>query len=157
MALEIRDGIKSVAKIGAPPETDWPYNIASFAEKPPAQAYADAKLDHAVQYQSVVQSLQQLQGCLASGYPFVFGFTVYQSFESPTVAKTGIMPMPAAHEKKLGGHAVMAVGYDTATRMMIVRNSWGTSWGQAGYFMMPFEFITSPSMASDFWTIRLIG
>ncbi len=154
---QIRDGIKSVAKIGAPPETDWPYDIARFAAKPPAQAYTDAKLDRGVQYQSIVQTLQQLQGCLASGYPYVFGFTVYQSFESQTVAKTGIMPMPAPNEKKLGGHAVMAVGYDISTRMMIVRNSWGAMWGQAGYFMMPFEFIISPRMASDFWTIRLIG
>ena len=154
---QIRDGIKSVAKIGAPSETDWPYNIKKFASKPPAKAYSHAKLDRGVQYQRVVQSLQQMQGCLASGFPYVFGFTVYQSFESQTVAKTGIMPMPAAREKKLGGHAVLAVGYDAAKRMMIVRNSWGPDWGQAGYFMMPFEFVASPSMASDFWTIRTIG
>ena len=65
--------------------------------------------------------------------------------------------MPAPGENKLGGHAVLAVGYDTSARTMIVRNSWGTGWGMSGYFTMPFEFITSPSMASDFWTIRLIG
>ena len=65
--------------------------------------------------------------------------------------------MPAPHERKLGGHAVMAVGYDGAKRMMIVRNSWGPHWGQGGYFMMPFEFIISPSMASDFWTISSVG
>ena len=100
--------------------------------------------------------LQQLQGCLASGFGFVFGFTVYESFESPTVAQTGEMPMPAPSEKKLGGHAVMAVGYDNASRMMIVRNSWGTSWGEAGYFMMPYEFIIGPN-CSDFWTISSVG
>jgi C1A family cysteine protease len=116
---QIRDGIKSVAKIGAPPEADWPYDITSFTEKPPAKAYADAKLDRALQYQRVVQTLQQLQGCLASGVGFVFGFTVYESFESETVAKTGIMPMPKPNERKLGGHAVMAVGYETDSRMMI--------------------------------------
>jgi C1A family cysteine protease len=154
---QIRDGIKSVAKIGAPPETDWPYDIEKFTIKPPTRAYNDAKVDRAVHYQSVVQSLQQMQGCLATGYPFVFGFTVYQSFESPEVARTGIMPMPAPGEKKLGGHAVMAVGYDGSSRRMIVRNSWGTHWGMDGYFTMPFEFITSASMASDFWTIRLVG
>jgi len=154
---QIRDGIKSVAKIGAPPESDWPYDITKFAQKPPANAYTDAKLDRAIRYQRVVQSLQQMQGCLAGGFPFVFGFTVYESFESQTVATTGIMPMPAANERKLGGHAVMAVGYNSTTRMMIVRNSWGTGWGQGGYFMMPFEFIISPSMASDFWTISSVG
>jgi C1A family cysteine protease len=153
---QIRDGIKSVNKIGAPPETDWPYVIAKFTDKPPPKAYTDAKLDRAIQYQKIVQTLAQLQGCLASGFPYVFGFTVYESFESPTVARTGIMPMPAPGEKKVGGHAVMAVGYNTATRMTIVRNSWGSSWGQSGYFMMPFEFMLSPN-CSDIWTIRSVG
>ena len=153
---QIRDGIKSVNKIGAPPETDWPYDIAKFAQKPPTKAYTDAKLDRALQYQKVVQTLAQLQSCLASGFGFVFGFTVYESFESETVTQTGIMPMPAPDEKKLGGHAVMAVGYDSSSRMMIVRNSWGPNWGQGGYFMMPFEFILSPN-CSDIWTIRSVG
>jgi len=153
---EIRDGIKSVAKIGAPPESDWPYDIAKFAVKPPSKAYTDAKLDRALHYQRLVNYLQQLQGCLASGYGFVFGFTVYESFESQTVAQTGVMPMPKPSEKKLGGHAVMAVGYDDASRVMIVRNSWGTGWGKAGYFTMPYEYIISPN-CSDFWTISSVG
>ena len=121
---EIRDGIKSVAKIGAPPEKDWPYDISKFTNKPPAKAYSDAKLDRAIQYQRLVPTLAQQQGCLAAGFGYVFGFTVYESFELQTVAQTGVMPMPKPNEKKLGGHAVMTVGYDTASRMMIVRNSW---------------------------------
>lgn len=153
---QIRDGIKSVAKIGAPPEKDWPYDISKFTKKPPAKAYSHAKLDRAVEYTRLVPTLAQQQGCLASGFGYVFGFTVYESFESPTVARSGVMPMPKPNEKVLGGHAVMAVGYDTASRMVIVRNSWGTGWGKAGYFMMPFEFITSQN-ASDFWTIRAVG
>ncbi len=79
---QIRDGIKVVAKQGVPPETDWPYDIAKFADKPPAKAYKDALHDRAVSYSRLTQSLSQLKGCLASGYPFVFGFTVYDSFES---------------------------------------------------------------------------
>ena len=86
---QIRDGIKSVAKIGAPTEADWPYDIKKFAERPPAKAYTDAKLDRAVQYQRVVHTLQQMQGCLASGFGFVFGFTVYESFESDALARPG--------------------------------------------------------------------
>jgi C1A family cysteine protease len=153
---QIRDGIKSVSKIGAPPEADWPYDISKFTDKPPTKAYADAKLDRALHYQRIVQTQAQLQGCLASGFPYVFGFTVYESFESPTVARTGIMPMPAPGEKKVGGHAVLAVGYNTASRMFIVRNSWAASWGQGGYFMMPFEFMLGPN-CSDIWTIRSVG
>jgi len=77
---QIRDGIKVVAKRGVPPETDWPYDIAKFAQKPPAKAFTDALKDRSVSYSRVTQSLNQMKGCLASGYPFVFGFTVYDSF-----------------------------------------------------------------------------
>jgi C1A family cysteine protease len=91
---QIRDGIKVVAKQGVPPETDWPYDIAKFAAKPPAKAFTDGLKDRAATYSRVTQSLSQMKGCLASGYPFVFGFTVYDSFESAQVAKTGIVPRP---------------------------------------------------------------
>ena len=97
-----------------------------------------------------------MKGCLASKFPFVFGFTAYESFESPKVAKTGILGMPASDEKVVGGHAVMAVGYDDATRMFIVRNSWGSSWGQKGYYRMPYAYLTDSNLASDFWTIRSV-
>ena len=154
---QIRDGIKSVAKIGACPEKEWPYDIGKFAHKPPKKCYTDAKLDRAVQYSRVTQNLTQMLACLASGYPFVFGFTVYESFESQQVANTGIMPMPAPGEQVLGGHAVMAVGYDNPSRRLIVRNSWGEGWGQGGYFLMPFEYVMHPGYTSDFWTVHTIG
>lgn len=70
-----------------------------------------------------------MQGCIAGGYPFVFGFTVYESFESEQVAQTGIVPMPAPGETVVGGHCVVAVGYDDSKRTFIIRNSWGTGWG----------------------------
>ena len=73
---QIRDGIKSVAKVGAPPESDWPYNVAKFAVRPPPKAYRDAKQDLVSAYSRVVQDITQMRGCLAEGYPFVFGFTV---------------------------------------------------------------------------------
>ena len=76
----IRDGIKSVARQGDAPEKEWPYDIAKFKIKPPPNVYHDAKKHRVVQYQRVVQNLTQMRGCLASGYPFVFGFTVYESF-----------------------------------------------------------------------------
>jgi len=98
--------------------------------------------------------ISTLKGCLASGYPFVFGFTVYQSFESAQVAKTGIVPMPAPHEAVVGGHAVLAVGYDDASQQFIVRNSWGDGWGIKGYFMMPYGYLTDTSLSDDFWTVQ---
>jgi len=92
---------------------------------------------------------------LAEGYPFVFGFTVYESFESPEVAKTGIVPMPNPNtEQQVGGHAVVAVGYDDSQQRFIVRNSWGAAWGLAGYCTMPYAYLTDHQYSSDFWTIR---
>src|SRR5437016_5991176 len=72
----LRDGIKTVAKQGACPELMWPYLIARFKTKPSVACYAEGAKHTAVSYQRLVQSLSQMQGCLASGYPFVFGFTV---------------------------------------------------------------------------------
>ena len=97
-----------------------------------------------------------MKSCLAEGYPFVFGFTVYESFESQKVAQTGVLNMPAAKEKAVGGHAVLAVGYDDASKRFIIRNSWGDQWGQKGYFTIPYQYLTTPNLADDFWTIRLV-
>jgi C1A family cysteine protease len=97
-----------------------------------------------------------MQGCLASGYPFVFGFTVYESFETNTVTRTGHVPMPASGEHVLGGHAVCAVGYDLKRRWFLCRNRWGTSWGMRGYFTIPFAYLTDSDLCADFWTIRVV-
>jgi C1A family cysteine protease len=154
---QIRDGIKSVGTIGAPPETDWPYDINKFADKPPVKAFSDAPLGKAVQYQRVPQVLSQMKGCLASGYPFVFGFTVYESFESDQVAKTGAAPMPGPNEQVLGGHAVLAVGYDDSSQRFLVRNSWGDQWGMKGYFTFPYAYLTDNNLADDFWTVQMVA
>lgn len=109
----------------------------------------------AVSYSRVVQSLNQLKGALAAGFPVVLGFTVYESFEGADVAATGVVPMPGAGEKVLGGHCVVAVGYDDSSQRFIIRNSWGAGWGQDGYATMPYPYLLSSSLASDFWTIRM--
>ena len=107
-------------------------------------------------YRSVPQQITQLQACLATGTPFVFGFSVYDSFESGEVASTGIVNMPGPKEKQVGGHAVVAVGYDNATQRFTVRNSWGRSWGQKGYYTMPYAYVTSAQLAQDFWAIYAV-
>jgi C1A family cysteine protease len=153
---QIRDGIKSVAELGVAPEGEWPYVIGKFSSKPPAKVYTDAK-QHVVQlYQRLIQELSTLKGCLASGFPFVFGFTCYESFEGEAIAKTGILQMPASGEKVVGGHAVLCVGYDDKSRMFLVRNSWGPKWGLSGYFKMPYSYLTDHRLASDLWTIRSV-
>ncbi|HTJ49431.1 MAG TPA: C1 family peptidase [Cyclobacteriaceae bacterium] len=153
---EVRDGIKSVARQGACDEVEWPYDINKFTMKPSAKCYTDAVNHKAISYAKVTQSAAQLKSCLASGYPVVFGFTVYESFESEEVAQTGNAPMPGTDESILGGHCVVAVGYDDASQRFICRNSWGTSWGIQGYFTLPYAYILSSDLASDFWTIRKV-
>jgi C1A family cysteine protease len=158
---QIRDGIKTVAKQGVPPESDWPYseNMSLVTEKPNARAYADALQHRVISYHRIsartsATALNLMKSCLADGYPFVFGFTVYSAFEGPEVAKTGILKMPTKKEEVVGGHAVLCVGYDDKKKTVLVRNSWGTSWGLKGYFWMPYAYISDSKLASDFWTIR---
>ena len=154
---QIRDGMKSVGTQGVCPESMWPYNINEFTQKPHSDCYTDALKHLVTSYHRITVDLAQMKSCLAEGYPFVFGFTVYESFEGPQIEKTGIMPMPAKTEKVVGGHAVMAVGYDDEQQMVIVRNSWGGDWGQKGYFMMPYAYISDTQYTDDFWTIRIVA
>jgi C1A family cysteine protease len=159
----IRDGVKSVAKEGVCPEKMWPYDPTPFppnprlAKKPSALCYKEASKHTAVRYQRISRNLSQMKGCLAAGYPFVLGFTVYESFESDDVARTGLMPMPSRKEHVLGGHAVLAVGYDDKQSRFRVRNSWGTSWGLAGYFTMPYAYLLDGNLSDDFWKITLVS
>ena len=153
---QIRDGIKTVVREGFCPEAEWPYNIAVFATRPSSGCYSDALKERVSQYLRLTPASVPLLTCLASGYPFVFGFSVYESFETAAVATTGVVHLPHPNERLVGGHAVVAVGYDQPTGRFIVRNSWGVGWGMAGYFTMPFQYLTDPMLAADFWTIRKV-
>ena len=138
-------------------ETAWPYDITKFATRPPKKCYDAALANQALGYQRLTPVLSQLKGCLASGYPFVFGFSVYESFESAAVAKSGVVPMPdGSREKMLGGHAVLAVGYDEGKQRFIVRNSWGAAWGIKGYCTFPYAYLLDTNLCDDFWTVRVV-
>lgn len=161
----IRDGIKTVYQDGVCGEGwgdgQWPYDIGLFADKPNEECYMNARTFNAftsknILYQRVIQDLHHLKACLAGGFPYVFGMSVYESFESEEVAKTGILPMPTAVEKLVGGHAILCVGYDDARQAFLVRNSWGSGWGINGYFWMPYAYMANANLCDDFWSIKLV-
>ena len=152
----IRDGIKATNKYGASLESLWPHDIRKFRQEPITEAKNDALNRKVTRYERV----NDFNGCvdaLSNGYPVVMGFYVYDSFMSKNVARTGIMPYPnTKREKLLGGHAVLLVGYDKRKKVFIARNSWGTNWGDKGYFYMPFD-IVKPNMSSDYWIIKSVN
>jgi len=158
---ELRDVIKVMSVKGIPPEKDFPYIVSTFPHKPSRHAIQDAANDKVISYSRLATRADFLN-CLASGFPFVFGFTVYESFESQAVASTGIVPMPKPTDQVLGGHAVCCIGYDqnfngTGQLYYLVQNSWGLDWGvkaDPGCFWMPATYLENPNLASDYWTVR---
>jgi len=148
---EIRDGMKVLNTIGVCPESDWPYDISTFTNPPDEQDIIDAAAYKIKEYHRI-GSLPQLKAALAEGLPVVIGIEVYDSFEADSVSLTGLVPVPdPTRESLLGGHAVLVVGYDDSKEYLIVRNSWGTSWGDAGYCYIPYAFYTGGYMM-DLWT-----
>lgn len=155
----LRDGIKALNKQGACSEILFPYIISKFKQKPNQNCYKDG-LNHLISKYIRLNTVEEMKMCLSEEYPFVFGFSVYDSFETEEVATTGIVPMPTKDEQMLGGHAVLAVGYDTTKKIFhesigsaLVRNSWGDKWGISGYFWIPFEYLADRNLSDDFWTI----
>jgi C1A family cysteine protease len=154
----IRDGFKVCNKYGACIESLWPYNEKKWAAKPTSAAYTDALKRKVTSYQRCAD-FTAVKNAVAQGQPVVIGFDVYESFESVAVARSGMMPYPdKAKEALLGGHAVCIVGYDDNLNggRFIVRNSWGTGWGDNGYFYMPYRVIQDTSMSEDFWTMSAV-
>ena len=152
---EIRDGIKVVANTGVCTEASWPYVISKFTKTPTKAAFAQAALHKATAYYKINDGdLTSIKTALASGYPVVFGFTVYSSFETAAVEQTGFVPLPKKGEQVLGGHCVWICGYDDTSQMAICQNSWGAAWGDQGYFYLPYAYVSNPKLASDFWVIQ---
>ena len=153
---QLKDGIKSICTTGVCPETMWPYNPIKFTVKPPKECFKEATKHKAVQYKKLLPTLPQLFQALINGFPFVCGIMVYESFEAPSVAATGMISVPKHGEQLLGGHAICIVGKDDTKQAFILRNSWGTSWPNpqmAGYCYIPYNYLTDHNLAADFWVV----
>ena len=152
----IHDGITAMKTYGLCSETIWPYIVSKYAVKPTAPCYSAALADRVLTAQNIQPTLATMKQALSQGYPFVFGFTVYSSFLNASASTTGIIPMPAPRESVLGGHAVVAVGYDDTHQWFIFRNSWGSGWGDHGYGYIPYAYISNASLTSDLWYITSV-
>lgn len=152
-----RDGIKSATIFGVAKEELWPYYTAKFADKPTIDVYTDALNNKVLTYKRIdLGSLNAVKTALATGLPVVTGISVYDSFESEAVAKTGIVNIPDKSENQLGGHCVLIVGYGQKDGYFTVLNSWGKDWGDAGYFYLPYDYVTNQDLTSDLWVIDSI-
>ena len=156
-AVPLRDGFRTISRIGACPEALWPYVVRRFRRHPDSRCYQASQLHRAIAYYRIRRALSQLRACLAEGFPFVMALAVHRSMLGGRVRRTGIVPVPTRRDPLRGGHAVLAVGYDHARRLITFRNSWGAAWGDGGYGYLPYAFFTSASLTWDFWTMRRVS
>lgn len=156
--LNIRDAMKAISKYSACDEKIWPYFTTKFTDKPTTICYQKAEVYNKISYLSVNQDLKSIKTCIYQGFPIIFGIMVYDSFMSDNAAKTGIIPMPDVNNEQLqGGHCVSIVGYDDTKKQFECMNSWGLNWGDKGFFYLPYDYVLSPDLSSDFWTIRVFS
>ena len=147
----LRDTLSVIRNNGAAPEELWPYDISKFTQAPTPAVYAEAANHQSLVYMSVSQSLSAMESCIASGYPFVIGASLYENFVPDA---NGVIPMPSG--SSIGGHAFLVDGYDHNTRLFECPNSWGTTWGDRGYFFMHYDYLLDNDLAADLWTIRSV-
>ena len=165
----LRSAMGAITIFGVPPEEYWPYEIEKFEEEPPAFCYSFAKNFQAISYVRLDPSgtpkdvlLKSIKNNIAKGFTCMFGFTVYNSIQQ--AGTTGKIPYPCDGEKVEGGHAIMAVGYDDKMAIknetcdvetkgaLLIRNSWGTEWGEGGYGWLPYQYVLN-GLAEDWWTL----
>lgn len=151
----LRNCIKTLQQYGACLEKTWPYHPQSVFHQPHENAYDEAARFLIEDAERIDIDLYAMKHCLAEGYPFAFGLQLFSSFDQ--AENKGRVPMPdPENEEHYGGHAMLCVGYSDKDKMFVVRNSWGTDWGNEGYCYIPYAYMTNPEYNSDCWTIRSV-
>lgn len=152
----LRNCIQILQEMGACLEPTWPYDPEMVHEEPHTDAYDEAARFLIEEAERVDVNLNAMKHCLAEGYPFAFGLQLFSSFEQAGT-NGGIVPIPLAGETHDGGHAMLCVGYSDQDQMFVVRNSWGTDWGDNGYCYIPYDYMTHPELCADCWTIKAVS
>jgi C1A family cysteine protease len=152
---QIRDGIKVVAGMGVCKEGDWAYSINNLKRQPDPECYVQAKRELVTSYCRVMPNLTALKACLVAGTPFVFGISIYESFESDQAKQTGLIATPSQSDPLIGGHAMLCKGYDDELQCFLVQNSWGPEWGIKGFCWIPYDYMLSSAM--DVWAINAVS
>ena len=171
VGASVRETMKTMVAFGVPPEKYWSYQEDKFDEEPPAFCYSYAQsyktlkyfcLDHPDLTKEIL--IFQIQAVLAADFPCIFGFTVYGSIYNEENVSSGCIPYPSKGDQVIGGHTVLAVGYDNykeikhsdgkgkSTGAFLIRNSWGTEWGQKGYGWLPYDYILN-GLTADWWSL----
>jgi len=150
----LREALKAMNAYGMCPEELWPYQTTAFKNRPNYHAYKFGRKHKSISYFRIPQVLPQLRQCLIDGYLFAFGMSVYNRFETETRDNGGIVTLPQENDILMGGHAVCAAGFDDEKQVFIVRNSWGDTWGDKGYFYLPYAYTTNEDLVYDLWTFR---
>ena len=152
----IYTGINILQTEGVCSEEKWPYDVSKVNECPPKECDDDAYIHRSIEHRRVSQNLTSIKNCIENHFPVVFGMDVFESFEQLSTDNQFIVSFPQKDEKKLGGHAVIIVGFDDQTKLFKVRNSWGENWGDCGHFYIPYEYVLDESLCADFWVLSLI-
>jgi C1A family cysteine protease len=158
----ISTGVQNLAQYGTCPESLHPYlspteqtnqeSITAYVSELPSQTAMKAAVPHRIPGAKPVGDIVALKTAVAAGTPVIFGIDVYKGFMGATPKTTGVIPLPDGGEERLGGHAIVAVGYDDAKRQITFRNSWGPGWGDGGYGYLPYDYFRS-GLARDAWAV----
>jgi len=149
--------IKVLQELGTCTEETWPYRPELVDRRPGDEAFVEASRFLLQRARQIPVDLKAMKSCLAEGYPFAFGLLLFKSFDR--AGRSGVVPMPdraGIGRETHGCHAMLAVGYSDREQAFVVRNSWGSRWGDEGYCYIPYAYLANPRMCADCWTIEAV-
>jgi hypothetical protein len=152
--VSVCNAVGTASQKGACEEFMFPYLENNLFVQPPDICYERARFHRVTEYKSVIQFLPWLKRVLARGFPIICGISIYSSFMSTEVAETGIVPLPVfGKDTYIGGHCILLIGYDDNSKHFMAQNSWSKSWGDQGFFTLPYSYLEDPNLANDFYCI----